>query len=98
LKAAGSSRSFVGYVTTANEAPAPVGVVAEAKQLFEQSRRNAGTAEGRSVIMVSSEEEELLEIVDRVVVFRNGACDGEPIPETDLSVTTLRRHAWTHEA
>jgi ribose transport system ATP-binding protein len=55
-------------------------------------------AEGRSVIMVSSEEEELLEIVDRGVVFRSGACDGEPIPETDLSVTTLRRHAWTHEA
>jgi ribose transport system ATP-binding protein len=54
--------------------------------------------EGRSVIVVSSEEEELLEIADRIVVFRNGACDGEAVPEADLSVTTLRRHAWTHES
>jgi ribose transport system ATP-binding protein len=54
--------------------------------------------QGRSVLVVSSEEEELLEIADRIVVFRNGACDGEAIPETDLSITTLRRNAWTHEA
>ena len=65
-------------------------------EIYEIIRRVA--REGRSVIVVSSEEEELLEIADRVVVFRNGACDGDPIPETDLSVTTLRRHAWTHEA
>src|SRR5271166_5718652 len=52
--------------------------------------------QGRSVLVVSSEEEELLEIADRVVVFRNGACDGESIPETDLSVANLRRSAWTH--
>ena len=54
-------------------------------------------AEGRSAIMVSSEEAEPFEIADRVVVFRNGACGGEPIPEADIFVTTLRRHAWTHE-
>jgi ABC-type sugar transport system ATPase subunit len=64
-------------------------------EIYEIIRRVA--SEGRSVIVVSSEEEELLEIADRIVVFRNGACDGKAIPETDLSVTTLRRHAWTHE-
>ena len=37
--------------------------------------------QGRSVLVVSSEEEELLEIADRVVVFRDGACDGKAIPE-----------------
>jgi ABC-type sugar transport system ATPase subunit len=52
--------------------------------------------QGRSVVIVSSEEEELLEIADRVVVFRNGACDGKAIPEADLTVANLRRHAWPH--
>lgn len=52
--------------------------------------------QGRSVIVVSSEEEELLEIADRVVVFRNGRCDGNAIPEADLTVANLRRHAWPH--
>jgi ribose transport system ATP-binding protein len=52
--------------------------------------------QGRSVLVVSSEEEELLEIADSVVVFRNGACDGESVPEADLSVANLRRSAWTH--
>jgi len=50
--------------------------------------------QGRSVLVVSSEEEELLEIADRVVVFRDGACDGKAIPEADLNVANLRRHAW----
>jgi ABC-type sugar transport system ATPase subunit len=65
-------------------------------EIYEIIRRVA--REGRSIIVVSSEEEELLEIADRIVVFRNGACDGAAIPETDLSVTNLRRHAWTHGA
>jgi ABC-type sugar transport system ATPase subunit len=52
--------------------------------------------QGRSAIVVSSEEEELLEIADRVVVFRNGACDGEAVPDDELSIANLRRRAWTH--
>jgi ribose transport system ATP-binding protein len=51
---------------------------------------------GGAVLVVSSEEEELLEVADRIVVFRNGACDGEAVPEVDLSVATLRRAAWAH--
>jgi ribose transport system ATP-binding protein len=46
--------------------------------------------------VVSSEEEELLEIADRIVVFQNGACDGIAIPNDHLSVAALRRHAWAH--
>jgi len=52
-------------------------------------------AQGRSVLLVSSEEEELIEVADRVVVFRNGACDGHAIPAADLTVADLRRYAWT---
>jgi ribose transport system ATP-binding protein len=54
--------------------------------------------EGRSVMVVSSEEEELLEIADRIVVFRNGACSGRAIPEAELSISALRRHAWSQAA
>lgn len=65
-------------------------------EIYEIIRRLAH--EGRSVIVVSSEEEELLEIADHVVVFRNGACDGEAIPEQDLTIANLRRRAWAHVA
>jgi ribose transport system ATP-binding protein len=65
-------------------------------EIYDIIRHLAG--EGRSVILVSSEEEELIEIADRIVVFRNGACDGEAIPEEELSVATLRRRAWAHAA
>jgi ABC-type sugar transport system ATPase subunit len=61
-------------------------------EIYDIIRRLAG--EGRSVIVISSEEEELLEISDRIVVFRNGACDGEAVPDDDLSIASLRRRAW----
>jgi ribose transport system ATP-binding protein len=51
-------------------------------------------AQGRSVLLVSSEEEELIEVADRVVVFRNRACDGRAIAAADLTVADLRRYAW----
>ena len=51
---------------------------------------------GGAVLVVSSEEEELLAVADRIVVFRNGACDGKAVPEVELSVATLRRAAWAH--
>jgi ABC-type sugar transport system ATPase subunit len=63
-------------------------------EIYDIIRRLAG--EGRSVIMISSEEEELLEISNRIVVFRNGACDGEAVPDDDLSIASLRRRAWAH--
>jgi ABC-type sugar transport system ATPase subunit len=50
---------------------------------------------GRCVVVVSSEEEELLAIADRVVVFRNGFCDGRAMPVAELTVSDLRRYAWT---
>ena len=50
--------------------------------------------EGRCVIVVSSEEEEILEVADRVVVFRQGVCDSPVINIADASVAYLRQAAW----
>jgi ribose transport system ATP-binding protein len=65
-------------------------------EIHEIIRNFAG--EGRSVIVVSSEEEELLEVSDRVVIFRHGSCDGHAVAVNDLSVTDLRRRAWASAA
>jgi ABC-type sugar transport system ATPase subunit len=51
-------------------------------------------AQGRSVLLVSSEEEELIEVADRVVVFRSRACDGRAMAAAELTVADLRRYAW----
>jgi ABC-type sugar transport system ATPase subunit len=49
--------------------------------------------QGRCVVVVSSEEEELLEVADRIVVFRHGACDGHSVPASQLTIADLRREA-----
>jgi ABC-type sugar transport system ATPase subunit len=54
--------------------------------------------EGGTVIAVSTEEEELLEISDRILVFRNGACDGQSFAPTAQSIADLRLAAWSHRA
>ena len=73
------------------------GVDIGAKAEIHQIIRNFAL-EGRSVIVVSSEEEELLEVSDRVVIFRHGACDGHAVPVSDVSVADLRRGAWASAA
>ncbi|WP_198389435.1 sugar ABC transporter ATP-binding protein [Burkholderia ubonensis] len=50
--------------------------------------------EGKSVIVVSSEEEELLEICDRIYVFRNGTCSENAVAVADASIGALRKAAW----
>lgn len=52
-------------------------------------------AEGRAVVVVSSEEEELLELADRITFFRHGRCDGQAFPAADLTIADLRREAWS---
>jgi len=52
-------------------------------------------AEGRCVVVVSSEEEELLEIADRVLVFHQGSCDGLAVAADELSIAGLRKAAWS---
>jgi ribose transport system ATP-binding protein len=52
-------------------------------------------AEGRCVVVVSSEEEELIEIADRVLVFHQGSCGGASVPAEALNVAGLRKAAWS---
>jgi ribose transport system ATP-binding protein len=51
--------------------------------------------QGRCVIVVSSEEEELLETCDRIYVFKGGACSTDAVPTAALTVGSLRQLAWT---
>ena len=50
--------------------------------------------EGRCVIVVSSEEEELMEISDRIAVFQHGRCDGTAVSVAEISLGDLRQAAW----
>jgi len=50
--------------------------------------------EGRCIIVVSSEEDELLAICDRIAVFCHGICDGQALPVAQWSLTKLRQAAW----
>ncbi len=53
---------------------------------------------GCCVIVVSSDEDEILEVADRVVIFRQGVCDSPAIPAAELTAATLRQSAWTPAA
>ncbi len=54
--------------------------------------------EGRCVVVVSSEEEELMEICDRIAIFQHGRCDGAALPVADWTLGRLREAAWAHAA
>lgn len=51
---------------------------------------------GLTIIVASSEEDELLEVADDVAIFIRGTCDGTTTPATALTAADLRRAAWTH--
>jgi len=56
--------------------------------------RELAHEQGLTILLVSSEEEEILEVADDVVVFVGGKCDGRVAPAQDLNATQLRREAW----
>ena len=47
-----------------------------------------------AVIVVSSEEEELMGLADNITVFRNGSCDGMVHATPDVTPKQLREMAW----
>jgi ABC-type sugar transport system ATPase subunit len=49
---------------------------------------------GLTVLLVSSEEEEILELADDVVVFVGGKCSGDVALASQLTATQLRKEAW----
>ena len=54
--------------------------------------------EGRCIVVVSSEEEELMEICNRIAIFLHGRCSRPPVAVADWSLGKLREAAWAHEA
>ena len=67
-----------------------IGVKAELHQLLRQLAHHSGLA----VVVVSSEEEEVLEVADEVVTFKARACDGVAVPAASLTIKQLREAAW----
>jgi len=67
-----------------------IGAKAEIHALIRQLADQTGAA----VLMVSSEEEELLDVADAVVVFRAGFCDGKAYDVSTLTIPRLRELAW----
>jgi ribose transport system ATP-binding protein len=50
-----------------------------------------------AAIVVSSEEEEVLDVSDDIVIFRRGVCDGVIRSPAELDLGDLRRLAWVTE-
>ncbi|MFV0429950.1 MAG: sugar ABC transporter ATP-binding protein [Arachnia sp.] len=58
--------------------------------------RRLAAAEGLTVVVVSSEEEEVLSVSDDVAIFTSGRCTGQTQLASDLTDADLRRAAWSH--
>jgi ABC-type sugar transport system ATPase subunit len=67
-----------------------IGAKAEIHALVRALAADTGTA----VIVVSTEEEELIGLADAVCVFKDGSCDGEKYPRGSVTAGDLRRLAW----
>ena len=67
-----------------------IGVKSEIHQLL----RDLAHERGLAVVVVSSEEEEILEVADEVVTFTLGTCTGQAVPASQLTVQSLRHEAW----
>lgn len=70
-----------------------VGAKAEIYRLIHHLTRSMGIC----VVMVSSEEQEILQVADDVAVFRHGACDGKIYDPSLLDEAELRALAWHQE-
>ncbi|GAA2008100.1 sugar ABC transporter ATP-binding protein [Nakamurella flavida] len=67
-----------------------IGVKSEIHRLL----KDLAHRQGMTVVVVSSEEEEILDVADDVVTFSSGRCDGRTRPAAELSVVDLRQAAW----
>lgn len=73
------------------------GVDIGAKGEIHSLLRRLAHEDGLAVVMVSSEEEEILSVADSVLVFAEGRVVAGPIPAADLDIPTLRQLAWTED-
>ncbi|WP_424533275.1 sugar ABC transporter ATP-binding protein [Sphaerisporangium viridialbum] len=67
-----------------------IGVKTEIHRLL----RRLASEQGMTVVVVSSEEEEILDVSDDVVTFSHGRCDGGTRLASELSLVKLRQVAW----
>ncbi|MCV2395123.1 sugar ABC transporter ATP-binding protein [Actinotalea sp. M2MS4P-6] len=67
-----------------------LGVKAEIHRII----RSLAHDEGLTVVVVSSEEDEICEVADDIVVMSHGRCTGELVPPEARTPTELRRSAW----
>ena len=67
-----------------------LGVKAEIHRIIRSLAHDAGL----TVVLVSSEEEEICEVADDIVVVSHGQCTGVHVPDEDRTPQALRRTAW----
>lgn len=70
------------------------GVDLGVKREIHRIVRGLARDEGLTVVLVSSEEEEILELADDVVIFAHGRCTGDPLPPGSRTAAQLRHAAW----
>jgi ribose transport system ATP-binding protein len=74
------------------------GVDIGAKAEIHALIRSMADDQGVTVVLVSTEEEELIGLADTVCVFKNGSCDGTRYPRGSVTPADLRRLAWPSSA
>lgn len=70
------------------------GVDIGAKEEIHDILRRLAHEQGMTVVMVSSEEEEVLEVSDSILVFGEGRVLAGPCDAADMTASRLRRLAW----
>ncbi len=70
------------------------GVDIGAKSEIHRLLRSLAHEKGKAVVMVSSEEEEILDVADQVLVFAEGRVVAGPLPVEDVTISELRSLAW----
>ena len=71
------------------------GVDIGVKNQIHDLLKHMAAEQGLTLIVASSEEEEILNLADRVVVFAKGSAITEPISTGALDVARLRELAWS---
>jgi len=71
------------------------GVYIGVKVEIHQMLRALAADQGLTVVVVSSEEEEVLAVADDVAIFSDGYCSGRTQPATELTDADLRKAAWS---
>ncbi|MDO5079878.1 sugar ABC transporter ATP-binding protein [Buchananella hordeovulneris] len=73
------------------------GVDIGAKSEIHVLLRELAHSQGLAVVMVSSEEEEILDVADEVLVLAGGAVVAPARPVEDMDIATLRELAWSEQ-